>query len=320
MKYKETYNIIKGRIMRITAIIIMLVSISVPSYSIDYNPDNLPVMYLQDRTKYVSNPDGVLSQRAVDIIDSTLYSLEHKKGVQSIVAVVKRIEGGDAYSFAIGLGRKYGVGTKANTGIVIVLASEDRTYYIVTGEGLEKFLPDAICKRVENRQMVPYLKEGNWDQAMVNGVVTIAGILEGDSTLVKEYTRSADEGELSFTTVMIIILLFMIFISVIAYKSNQMRTRCPYCKKGRIRAVKTDNFIDREGFTHSRTTYVCPNCGKTHVKDEIDDSDDGIGGPFAGGIFMGGLGRHGGFGGGGGLGGGSFGGGSFGGGGAGGRF
>ena len=225
MKYKETYNIIKGRIMRITAIIIMLVSISVPSYSIDYNPDNLPVMYLQDRTKYVSNPDGVLSQRAVDIIDSTLYSLEHKKGVQSIVAVVKRIEGGDAYSFAIGLGRKYGVGTKANTGIVIVLASEDRTYYIVTGEGLEKFLPDAICKRVENRQMVPYLKEGNWDQAMVNGVVTIAGILEGDSTLVKEYTRSADEGELSFTTVMIIILLFMIFISVIAYKSNHMRTR-----------------------------------------------------------------------------------------------
>ena len=240
MKYKETYNSIRSRIMRITAIIIVLVSTSLTSYSIDYNPDNLPVMYLQDRTKYVSNPDGVLSQRAVDIIDSTLYSLEQKKGVQSIVAVVKRIEGGDAYSFAIGLGRKYGVGTKANTGIVIVLASEDRTYYIVTGEGLEKFLPDAICKRVENRQMVPYLKEGNWDQAMVNGVATIAGILEGDSTLVKEYTQSADDDDLSFTTVMIIILLFMIAVSVIAYKSNQMRSRCPYCKKGRIRAVRTD--------------------------------------------------------------------------------
>ena len=307
--------------MRILAVIILLAAISTSAYSIDYNPDNLPVMYLKDKTKYVSNPDGVLSQRAVDIMDSTLYSLEQKKGVQSIVAAVKRIEGGDAYSFAIGLGRKYGVGTKANTGMVIVLATEDRTYYIVTGEGLEKYLPDAICKRVENRQMVPYLSKGNWDQAMVNGVTTIAGILEGDSTLVNEYVKSGnDDGGLSFTSVIFLILFFMVVISIMAYRANKMRTRCPYCKKNKLRAVKTSNFIDKEGFTHNRTTYVCQNCGKTYVKDEIDDSDDGIGGPFAGGMFMGGFGRHGGFGGGGDFGGGSFGGGSFGGGGAGGRF
>lgn len=320
MKHKATYNIIKYRIVRIVTIIILLGTIGISAYSIEYNPENLPVMYLQDKTKYVSNPDGVLSQRAVDIMDSTLYSLEHKKGVQSIVAVVRKIEGGDAYSFAIGLGRKYGVGTKANTGIVIVLATEDRTYYIVTGEGLEKFLPDAICKRVENRQMVPYLKEGNWDQAMVNGVTTIAGILEGDSTLVKEYTQPGNDDSLSFTSVILLILFFMIVISVMAYRANKIKTRCPYCKKNKVKAVKTSNFIDKEGFMHSRTTYVCQNCGKTYVKDEIDDSDDGIGGPMAGGIFMGGFGRHGSFGGGGGFGGGSFGGGSFGGGGAGGRF
>ena len=63
-------------------------------YAGTYTVDNLPMVYLQDKTKHVVNPDGILSAQAVQQMDSLLYRLETEKGVQSVVAVVERIEGG----------------------------------------------------------------------------------------------------------------------------------------------------------------------------------------------------------------------------------
>ena len=56
-----------------------------------YTTDEIPMVHLQDRTRYVSNPDGILSQETVTAIDTTLYALE--KGIQTLVVVVKSIEG-----------------------------------------------------------------------------------------------------------------------------------------------------------------------------------------------------------------------------------
>lgn len=113
-------------------------------YAGTYTVDNLPMVYLQDKTKHVVNPDGILSAQTVQQMDSLLYRLETEKGVQSVVAVVERIEGGECYDFAITLGNKLGVGNRQNTGLIILLSTQDRCYQILTGEGLEGTLPDAI--------------------------------------------------------------------------------------------------------------------------------------------------------------------------------
>ena len=136
-----------------------------PLHAGTYTVDNLPMVYLKDRTKHVVNPDGILSASIVERMDSMLYRLEAEKGVQSVVAVVERVEGGDCYEFAITLGNRYGVGSRQNTGLIILLSTQDRCYQILTGEGLEGTLPDAICRRIENRKMVPFLKTGDWDNA-----------------------------------------------------------------------------------------------------------------------------------------------------------
>ena len=76
-------------------------------YADTYTVDNLPMVYLQDKTKHVVNPDGILSAQTVQQMDSLLYRLETEKGVQSVVAVVERIEGGECYDFAITLGNHW---------------------------------------------------------------------------------------------------------------------------------------------------------------------------------------------------------------------
>lgn len=285
-----------------------------------YNVDNLPLARNASAPVYICNPDGILNTATVDSLNLILYNLEKAKGVKTLVIVVNEIEGGDAYDLAVGVGNKYGVGTRQNTGLVIVLSVLDRSYFIATGEGLEGYLPDAICKRVENRVMVPLLKQGKWDAAILRTTETLAGILEGNEELVAEYGHNADDGPYLIVGAVLVggLILFILFLIVASYRETHF---CPHCHKLKLRQTG-QRIIEKKSETVTETTYICQNCGQTTVKQRHEDKDNFGSGPGGGGIFLGG-GLFGGRGSGRGFGGGgfgSFGGGSFGGGGAGGRF
>lgn len=123
-----------------------------------YKVEEIPMVHLQNRTRYVSNPDGVLSAGAVAAMDTTLFALEQRTGVQTLVVAVKQIDGGDCFEFAYQLGKKNGVGEKGkDNGLVILLVTEERCIQFATGYGLEGVLPDAVCKQIQVRYMNKYL-------------------------------------------------------------------------------------------------------------------------------------------------------------------
>lgn len=275
------------------------------------------MVYLQDKSRHVVNPDGILSAGAVARMDSLLLRLETERGVQSIVAVVERIEGGECYDFAMSLGNKLGVGNRQNTGLIILLSTQDRCYQILTGEGLEGTLPDAICRRIENRMMVPHLKAGDWDTAMRQTVEAVCSIILNDSSLSGMSDNEAPINEVHFVAAFIGLFLFFMCLS---WYIGRRRNRCSRCGKSPMVRIDSRTRTDRiNGIEHHDETFRCPHCGhivhRTH--DEPWDNGTGFGGipPFIG-PFRGGFGR--GFSGG--FSGGSFGGGSFGGGGSGGKF
>lgn len=282
-----------------------------------YTPDNLPIPYLQDKTQYVSNPDNILEQATVDSLNLWLGQMEASHSVQTVLAVVERIEGGEAYDFSMALGRKYGIGSKEqNTGLIIVLATEDRAYYILTGRGLEGTLPDAICKRIENNQMLPYLREGEWDEAMLNTVRAITLYVDGDDSLVgkSDFNNEEDIGALIAFVVCMAIGLGLIFFAV--WYEERKKSYCPSCHQHKMKKVSGYTNTDRRlGIRSHHDTYRCTNCGFTKERHWDENLHSGTGAAASSG-FLGGRGHS--FGGG--SFGGSFGGGSFGGGGAGGHF
>ena len=262
-----------------------------------WTPENLPMPYLQNASHHVCNPDGVLSP-----------------AIQAIVVAVERVENADAYQFGMDLASKYGIGSKKqNTGLVIVLATTDRKFYILTGEGLEGTLPDAICSRVENRIMKPLLKKGDWDNAMLKSVDALVGYMNGDESLEAE--KSEEENPLmgAFVAIFIGVLLFA-FIA-----AAQPKRKCPNCGKRQMRKVQ-QTYVKVNGKWRIRTLWRCSVCGHTEYTHEDPNNGSGNHHPISvfPPFFGGGLGS--GSGGGGGFSGGSFGGGSFGGGGAGGSF
>lgn len=295
-------------IAKAVTIIALSLAIAATLHAGVYTPDNLPLPISSHKVNYITNPDNILSSTAMDSINGTLSALEQEKGVKSLVIVIESIEGDDPYEFAMEIGNKYGVGNKQNTGLIIVLATVDRSYYILTGEGLEKFLPDALCKRIENRVMVPQLKKSNWDTAILYTARAIYDTLNGESELQRE--ENNEYGNKGIVATIVIILILILIASFEKWKDKE----CPHCKQRKLqltnREFKTNKIGTRKLIIKR---YKCSSCGKEVTRRYyIDLTDNNNTGPLAGGGFSGRIG--------GGFSGGSFGGGSFGGGGAGGRF
>lgn len=282
-----------------------------------YTVDDIPMVHLQNRMRYVSNPDHILSEQAVTAMDTILYNLENQKGIQVAVFAVREISGGSVFDFAQQLGEKYGIGQQGkDNGLIVLLVTNERKIRIHTGYGLEGVLPDAITKRIQSRYMVPFFKNEDWDEGMLAGIKTIR-------TYLNDYdpeNPQASHQEEGFPIELLIVLLVFGIIPVIIWTNNWWKRRCPKCHKHTLHEVSS-HVITR--YRNSTVEEVVMRCSHCHAQFSFrrqrggDDDDHhhttGSGpfwGGFMGGTFFGGRGgSSGGFGGGGSYGGGDFGGG-----------
>lgn len=283
---------------------------------------DVDVVYLKDSLRHVCDPEGLLATSAVDSMDLLLSGLERERGVQSVVVVVSQVADGDTYEFGMQLARLHGVGSKTqNTGLVVVLATADRAYSILTGTGLEGSLPDAICGRIERNYMVPHFKNGDWSRGMLAGVQAICAYVAQDETLLPDSPATSSDG----LTILLVLLLVITVFGLSIYMNHRAARRCPQCGKGVMQPKSQILLYTAAGYDYYRVVAACPRCGHTQtttIKTPHHDEGNDIGKGLLLGTLLGSLfgGRRGGFGGGGGWGGGSFGGGGFGGGGASGKF
>lgn len=82
-----------------------------------YTTGNIPKVHLQDKTRYVCNPAGILSTSACDEIDRMLYALEQQTGIETVVAVVPSIGSEDCFDFSHRLLNEWGVGKKGRVNV-----------------------------------------------------------------------------------------------------------------------------------------------------------------------------------------------------------
>ena len=297
--------------MRKITILCLLLACALPVFAGTYRPEQIPNVQRMDGSRYVSDPDGILSPAAVAHIDSVCASLRERGLAQVAVVAVDDIAGGDPFSFAVDLFRSWGVGSaKSDNGLGILLVKDLREIRFVTGGGLEGILPDALCKRIQLTYMLPAFREGDYSAGMVAGVEAAATILEGG-----EVDLSGNGGdELPAWMIFVIVVGFIVGPLGLVLVVYYARRRCPQCHKFTLRQDSRQVLSVTQNYRLVEYTYVCSNCGAVVRRRAKDLRDDNFGGGAGGGtIIGGGFGR----GMGGGFGGGGFGGGSFGGGGAG---
>lgn len=279
-----------------------------------YTPDNLPKVHLQDKTRYVTDPNNILTPEARNHMDQMLYQLEQKTGIQTVVAVVQSIGETECFDFCHQLLNSWGVGQKGkDNGLVILLVTDQRCIQFYTGYGLEGPLPDAICKRIQTRDMIPYLKDGRWSEGMEAGIRATCAHLDGSAPV-----GNPDEEKNGAPSPVLLLLGVFGILAVallIGILAQRAASRCPQCGQHKLQRSSSILVSNFRGVRTEDVTYICRHCGHKVVRRQqsYDENYRGRGGGSGPVIFGGG-----GFGGG--FSGGSFGGGSGGGGGAGSRF
>lgn len=278
------------------------------------HPQNIPKVHLQDKTRYVCNPAGILSTSTCNDVDRMLYALEQQTGIETVVAVLPSIGNEDCFDFSHQLLNEWGVGKQGkNNGLVILLVTDQRCVQFYTGYGLEGDLPDAICKRIQMKEMIPYLQDGNWDAGIMAGVKAVCDRLDGDVANDDE-----DEGSGSVGVVIAIFVGIFLIAFIVGLMAQRATTKCPKCGQHKLQRSSSTLISNHRGVKTEDVTYTCRNCGHKVVRRQQSYDENYRGGRGGGPIIFGGGGGFGGSGGG--FSGGSFGGGMGGGGGAGSRF
>ncbi|GEM_PF-338284 len=123
---------------------------------------------------YVNDYADVLSEENEKFIVANSKELEAVTGAQIVVVTVQNLEGKDLESYANELFNAFGIGDKdKNNGVLLLLALEERQSRIEVGDGLEGRLPDGKTGRIQDQYMIPYYRENNFNDGLLNGYKAI---------------------------------------------------------------------------------------------------------------------------------------------------
>lgn len=135
-------------------------------------------------------------------------NLEHKlrnyhdtTSTQIAVVFVNDLQGTTAADFAYQIGEKWGVGTKENNGIVILVKPKNETkgeVFISVGYGLEQYVPDALAKRIIENQMIPAFKYNDYYSGVNNAIDSIIKLASGGFKSDKSTDEDSEVAALIF--------------------------------------------------------------------------------------------------------------------------
>lgn len=130
----------------------------------------------------------LLSPAQAADLTSKSEALEARTGRQFVVATVNSLEGYPIEDYAYRLGRYWKIGSaKANNGVLLVVAPNERKVWIATGYGAGGFLTDAMAGVITREAILPHFKQNPPDYG--------GGIAAGADVIIKQMSLPADEAQ-----------------------------------------------------------------------------------------------------------------------------
>ncbi|WP_100341316.1 TPM domain-containing protein [Mucilaginibacter auburnensis] len=164
----------------------------------------------------VTDYTNTLSAEEKQRLEDKLVAFDDSTGIQIAVVMMRSIGDYDVNEYATELGRRWGVGYKdKNTGIVILVAKDDRKLSIQTGYGMEGQLPDVITQQIRVNEINPRFKADDFYGGLDAGTDAIIkynkGEYKADAREVKRSEKRDGGGSIGFVVIIVVFILIMIF-------------------------------------------------------------------------------------------------------------
>lgn len=165
--------------------------------------------------RLVNDFAGLFTPEEQQQLEAALVEFNDSTSNQVLIVTVKDLGGIDKADFAYQIGHTWGVGQKKlNNGLVILIKPKNETkgeVMIATGYGLEGPLPDAVCKRIVENEMIPYFRQNNYFGGVVKALSVIIPVAKGEykyATTKKKQKGSAIGG------LFVLIFVFVLFMLI----------------------------------------------------------------------------------------------------------
>ena len=172
---------------------------------------------------YVNDYAILITEKDKASMESVAKEVEEKTGAQIAVLTVKSMSPYTSIDeFGMAVAEKWKVGEKdKDTGIIIILAMEERKVRIEVGYGLEGIINDAKAGRIIDNTMMPYFRGGDFSAGLRRGVFKIADIIGTELNVeLDEQIKMQDN---TFTERLCMLIFFIIFVSIFLMMIRRMK-------------------------------------------------------------------------------------------------
>ena len=198
----------------------ILCSVSYVVNAAPYTVETLPNVHVTDKTRYVSNPDGIFSPQGEAAMNAVVGDIWTKTSAEVVVVAVRSIGEADVNDFSTSLFEKWGIGKKDKSNGVLVLLVEDQHRAVIrTGYGAEGVLPDVLCGRIIRDVMAPAFRKGDYDGGMLNALKQINVLFtnpEAAAELKSKYANDAvrADGDGSFWNLYLLLAKILAVVAI----------------------------------------------------------------------------------------------------------
>lgn len=168
----------------------------------------------------VTDFTNTLSSQERQALEQKLVTFNDSTSSQVAVVIMSSIGNYDISDYAVQLYNKWGIGQKEkNNGVLLLVAKDDRKIFITTGYGMEGVLPDALCKRIVDNDILPNFKAGDYYGGIDAATTSIMSIVKGEYT-ADSYMKQRKQKVPWFGVLMAIFIFIIVIISKIGSTRN----------------------------------------------------------------------------------------------------
>lgn len=124
----------------------------------------------------------LVSPATARTLNDQLAQFERDTSNQLVVAIFPQMQSDSSVEdYTVRVAQAWGVGRKdRKNGAVLFFFMAEHQIYIQVGYGLEGVLPDALCKRIIEDEIVPRFKAGQFDAGVRAGVTALQAAVRGE--------------------------------------------------------------------------------------------------------------------------------------------
>lgn len=170
---------------------------------------------------------NLISDGVEQNINNQLEDLSDSTGIQLAVLTIPTLEGEVLESYSMKVAETWELGSaEKDTGVLLLIALEERSIRIEVGYGLEGVLTDTKCGLIIRNVIAPEFRNGNYQAGIVNAVNNMVGLVKGDESLVSKRVLNESSGDSGAFIFMGVVLLygFIFVMAVISSKKRGPRT------------------------------------------------------------------------------------------------